>query len=625
MTLAKSLKRLGFIVFILCMQNLWAQPHPLWDIELDVHTIFSAPYDFRNEEEIPISVSVVNCKNEHLSELLGGLPMGLYNVKVTIDISFEGLELPPFEEFETSSEIGTASIRWVEPKTLEYYVRYSCWWNFTYVDRTEPTRFTFFYKILDKENAWFKAEVVDIEWISGWSMLDLDLWSNGDVDSSPNNGVDTDGDGNFSNDPDDEDDADGLKISDMAPAMKPLDCQCLDSASDDLEEPVTANPEVVGESVEGSTVGSGGLSTVGNPTPPGGTNPLGNPATPGSAPSGTLDAEAGCMIGANVPSPMAPNPEGTEGIFRFDYKIESIARASFIDGGRRQTMDLSVNYYVNSNDGSLFFSTDTGGFFGANAFATSDRMGRIDGVVQKADGQQVIYGLENPTSTLRAVVVAQDQTAADVAGKKQLNVSEFMNSLGSTTLSPDPLPPHLAAKWGNVPGYVGRMNDVSGTKSTVTIYMGRSPDIRPIPTNSPLVGFLVGIFKDHVQADCNKLAFYTRMTSDGSDDYLEVELVHIEPASIEFDGTPYKLTQWGAVPGSTARTRMQALQGRMEALALSKEAAKTARRNCAPNDTACYDQYTRQMEQLERELEDLECQIACDMGLEEYADNCTCP
>lgn len=115
------------------------------------------------------------------------------------------------------------------------------------------------------------------------------------------------------------------------------------------------------------------------------------------------------------------------------------------------------------------------------------------------------------------------------------------------------------------------------------------------------------------------------MTLDGSDDYLEVELVNIEPASLEFNGTPYKLTQLGAVPGSTARTSMQAYQGQMEALALREEAAKTARRNCAPNDTACYDQYTRQIEQLESELEDLECQIACDMGMEEYADNCTCP
>ena len=475
-------------------------------------------------------------------------------------------------------------------------------------------------KVIDSENAYLTAEIVEYHNYGSYPLDSSDL-SSYEVDSQPNNGVDTDGDGNFSNDPEDEDDGDGIYITDTN-TRKPITCECKQDS--EFENP-SANPQVVGESVEGSSVGSGTLGGIGTPTPPSGTNPLGSPATPGSAGSGTLDAEAGCMIGADVPSPMAPNPEDTDGIFRFDYRISSIVRASFIDGGRRQSMDLNVNYYVNSNDGSLFFSTETGGFFGANSFATSDRMGRIDGVIQKADGQQVLYGLERPTSTLRAVVVAQDQTAADVAGWKQLNVSEFMNSTGSTTLSPDPLPPHLASKWGDVPGYVGQMNDVSGTKSTVTIYMGRSPDIGPIPTNSPLVGFLVGIFKDHVQANCNKLAFYTRMTPEGSDDYLEIELVNIEPASFAFDGSPYKLTQWGAVPGSTARTQMQALQGQMEALALREAAAKTARRNCAPNDSACYDQYTRQIEQLERELEEMECQLACEMGLEEYADNCTCP
>lgn len=605
MATTRSLKRLGFIVLILFMQNLWAQPHPLWDIELDVTSIYEGS-ELKNGDFISVNIEITNCSS--------------YDCNLSADL------IPSYLGGEVRLDYGgLEAVGWTNMDPNGGNLMYFYDVGFPCFGIVHGSPLTVNVRITDITNAYLTAEISEIH--SSFRNLgycrEPGDWLEEDSDSTPDNGVDTDGDGDFTNDPDDEDDGDGIVFADFNNTRKPIECRC--EEADTYKEPVAANPEVVGESAEGSSVGSGGLSTVGNPTPPGGTNPLGNPATPGSAPSGTLNAEAGCMIGANVPSPMAPNPEGTEGIFRFDYKIESIARASFIDDGRRQTMDLNVNYYVNSNDGSLFFSTQTGGFFGANAFATSSRMGRIDGVVQKADGQQVIYGLENPTSTLRAVVVAQDQTAADVAGKKQLNVREFMNSLGSTTRSPDPLPPHLLAKWGDVPGYVGRMNDVSGTKSTVTIYMGRSPDINPIPTNSPLVGFLVGIFKDNVQANCNKLAFYTRMNLDGSDDYLEVELVHIEPASLEFNGTPYKLTQLGAVPGSTARTRMQALQGQMEALAFRKEAAKTARRNCAPNDTACYDQYTRQIEQLESELENLECQIACDMGLEEYADNCTCP
>lgn len=337
-----------------------------------------------------------------------------------------------------------------------------------------------------------------------------------------------------------------------------------------------------------------------------------------------LSAEAGCMIAADVPSPITANPEGTEGIFKFDYYIESLARLSYMDGGRRQTRDMRMNYYVNSNDGSMFFSTETGGFFGANSFATADRMGEIHGVVWKADGQRVLYVYDNASDMRRAVVVAQDQTAADVAGQKFLNVETFMNSMGSMTRSPDPLPPHLASRWGDVPGYIGQMNDVDGAMSTVTVYMGRSPDIAPIPTNSPLVGFLVGVFKDHVRDNCNKLAVYTRMTLDSSDDYIEIELEDIRPANFEFDGTPYKRTEMGTLPGSTAGRTMQTFNAQLEAIMLSKEAAQRAQRNCRPNDTACYDQYTLQIEQLSREQEALECEMACAMGMEDLYDDCSC-
>lgn len=466
-------------------------------------------------------------------------------------------------------------------------------------------KLTLYAKLLDINDANLMVEVYEN------SSYTYDLIT--DVDSEPNNGVDTDGDGNISDDPDDEDDGDGIDFSgplDMEPNPP---CTCTEDSGSESDS-------IIADSLAA-------LSGIGITNPsPGGTAPPLPPAPmgPGTGSGPGLDATAGCMIAADVPSPIAANPEGTEGMFRFDYYMESLARFSFIDDGIRKTQDLHVNYYVNSNDGSMFFSTETGGFFGANAFATANRMGEIHGVVWKADGQRVIYGLERITGTLRALIVAQDQTAADVAGQKFLNVTDFVNSMGSMSRSPDPLPSHLVSKWGDVPGYIGQMNDVDGTKSTVTIYMGRSPDIAPIPTNSPLVGFLVGIFKDHIQANCNKLAVYTRMTYDDSGDYIELELQEIRPATFEFDGSPYKRTEWGAIPGSTAGNQMQVYNAQMESLSIREEAARTARRNCPPNDIACHDRYTAEIENLRREQDAIECQMACEMGMENLYDDCSC-
>ena len=330
------------------------------------------------------------------------------------------------------------------------------------------------------------------------------------------------------------------------------------------------------------------------------------------------------MVAADVPSTFPANPDEPTGQFEFDYFVESDVRLSYVDpDGTTIEQDLKANYYVNSNDGSMFFDTGIGGFFGSNLIATRSRMGRIDGSLWKSDGQMVHYGKDNATGTLRAVLVEQTQSTADLTTQKRLNVETFIQSLGSMAAIPDPLPAHLEAKWGSVPGYAGQMNDVDGAMSRVTIYMGKSPDVAPIPTSTPLMGFLAGVFKDHVQDDCNKLAVFTRMeTDEGS---LEVELVNITPKRYAFDGRPYTVTTIGGTPGTSYQRSMQELE--REAMTLGTRQVDLdaeRRRTCAGDDKPCNDRYKAEIDRLQGQIDDLQCQALCQAGMQSAMAGCRC-
>ena len=204
-----------------------------------------------------------------------------------------------------------------------------------------------------------------------------------------------------------------------------------------------------------------------------------------------------------------------------------------------------------------------------------------------------------------------------------MNVDTFIQSMGSMVRSPEPLPPHLASTWGGVPGYIGQMDDVDGTKSTVTIYMGQSPDIAPIPTNSPLVGFLVGIFKDEFQNNCNKLAIYSKM--EYGSDYIEVELVNITPREFSFNGTSYAPTTIGGVPGTDHKQSLDQLEQEAMLLSLQKENLDAERkRDCARNDIPCNDQYRARMAALQSRIDDLQCKALCLAGMSDSMPDCSC-
>jgi hypothetical protein len=606
--------RFLLLIFIFIWSNTsWAQPDIKWDVELDVQV----PFNIEGNEEarrahhgdyVPIIIELKNCGPRFYD-----YPYLLVGVKIKLTV--QGLELP------TSDESFGPSPWW--------YVADEQIVGFGNVDNycgpvlnTYLSGPTIMAKVIDNENAYITAEIVEYTYSGVYGGIDPNNLSSYEMDSWPNNGVDTDGDGDFSNDPDDEDDGDGLYLTDIN-TRKPIECSCTWETDEDAP---LAKPEVIGESNDASEIVSNGNSGMAATTSAVGDNPLHSPTIPAPGSSASLSAEAGCMIAADVPSPFPSNPEEPLNHFRFDYFIESIARIGYRDDrGIMQNQELKMNYYVNSNDGSMFFDTETGGFFGANFLPARTRMGRVDGVVWKADGQRVIYGQDYATGTMRAVVVDQTQTAADVAGQKRLNVTTFMNSLGSAGRIPDPLPAHLATKWGDVPGYVGNMNDVDGTLSTATIYMGNSPDIAPIATNSPLVGFMVGVFKDPIRDNCNKLAVFTRMTTGVVDEFMEVELVNIRPREIIFDGRPYNITNIGATQGTAYKMNMEELEREALALSLQKDNLDIERRrDCAKNDIPCNDGYRSRMAILQAEIDDLQCQALCLAGMSSALPDCSC-
>ena len=449
--------------------------------------------------------------------------------------------------------------------------------------------------ITDVSRATFEAEI--------WkTILEPDDPVMRDIDSRIRSGVDTDGDGNFHHDPDDEDDGDGIDFS-LPVVYEPLMQYCKQIEYEIVENPIQYSPDRSSSRVIPANCSEQVSNTAG----------------------GIGGSGDDCMIAADVPSPFPANPENPNGVFDFDFYIESIARFGEIDASGRKTVagEYKLNYYVNSNDGSLFFKEE---FFGGNFMAMHTRLGRIDGVIRKSDGQQVLYGWHRATNQLRAAIVDQTQTAAGLAGQQQFNVERFFRSMTAAT---EPLPGHLASRWGNVPGYTGKMPDMGGRESTVTIYMGTNPDINPIPTNTPLVGFLNGIFKDHVRENCNKLAVYTLMVTEDRG-YIEVELQNIEArdfsykGSPHFDGGAYKITTISGTPGSNAKVTFKDLEDQAWILQAEIDALVVQRRNCGVDDTACKDRINQLIEAKEQEIEDLKCQAACMAGMEEALDNCIC-
>ncbi len=393
-------------------------------------------------------------------------------------------------------------------------------WDIGHLEVDDTTSIQITAKLTDLGDAVYLAEVMASD--------------QSDIDSTPDNGVDTDGDGHVMNDPDDEDDGDGQGIS---------------------------------------------------------------------------SAGARCFSPVEKASAMADNPSDPNGIFKFDYWVES--KIKFKADGRIQS--YKANYYVNTSDGSIYFPGGPGGFFAANFMRPENRSGKIESALWMPNGQMVLYAYDKENDIKRAIVRETNQTSGHVALDKALNVTQFINSSRIMIQNPDPIPIGTNISWGATEAIKGEMSDGVGT-----IHFALEPNIIPIPTNTHLVGFMVGIFKDDIDTRCNRLAVFTKM--DVGRDYIQAELQSITPRALTVDGSDYKITTLGGDSGTNFQNTMAQFEQRMQALYTEKEDLKNRRRRCQLD--LCFDRIDQQLERLQSEIEDLECEVAKAMGMEESIDGC---
>ncbi len=384
-----------------------------------------------------------------------------------------------------------------------------------------------------------------------------------DPDSIPNNGVDTDGDGNTVDDPDDEDDGDGQII-------------------------------IAG----GSTTPGKDVGIFGECLAP-------------------LDAESG----------FPPNPETEiSSVFRFDYKIEAVVRFQMADMegfspeySRGDPMEYQMTYYVNSADGSILFPGGDTGFFKTNANYT-DQYGTIDAAVWLSNGQMVSYVEDTGAGKFRAITRESAQTASGRFGTDYLNMMQFFSSASELAALPDPLPDYV--QWpGTTKGFRGELIE-SYTGNTNVVDMFFDTAATPIRTSCIMMGFMVGVLKDVNTTQCNRVVVYNKVHIGGLDsgDSMEAILKSVKPMGTTFDGTPYEPFRIGGDPGTGAAAGMMQYEDKMRVLEGRRMMLQQERENCM--NTRCQEQMNEALEALRLERARLVCEFSVERGYYSSMEEC---
>ncbi|WP_435623336.1 hypothetical protein [Flagellimonas sp.] len=324
-----------------------------------------------------------------------------------------------------------------------------------------------------------------------------------------------------------------------------------------------------------------------------------------------------CLAPLEAESPMPPNPvNNINGVFNFDYKIK--ADVKFTMSGRTQRIEM--DYYVNSADGSILFPSGFRGFFNVNFGSYEDNRGRIDGAIWLANGQMVNYFFDKSDGKKRAVTRKIRGTAEGRFENDYRNIVDFFNSAAELAEHPEPMPSHIV--WSSITeGYKGQLVEAhTGITNTVEIYFDTNPTT--FKTSVPMVGFMVGIMKDTVFKNCNRLAVYTKVNigGDGSSDSIQAELRFMRSTARTFDATEYKPTYIGGETGTDINAAMQDFNRRLQILSSDKENFKERRKLC--RDNLCRERMNREIQRIEDAMKRLECEAARNMGMEHLADDC---
>ena len=384
-----------------------------------------------------------------------------------------------------------------------------------------------------------------------------------DYDSVPNNGVDTDGDGNIMDDPDDEDDGDGQIVI----------VERGDSSSKD--------PTASGE----------------------------------------------CLAPLDTESAFAANPvDEIDVVFKFDYKIKAILDFQMSDMeefspeySRGNPTQMIMEYYVNSADGSMLFPGGPTGFFKTN-LSYSDIEGTIDAAIWLANGQMVSYVYDANNDKKHAITREITQTANGRFGTDYMNMMQFFRSSFELAEQPDPLPSHV--QWpGSTKGYRGELiESYTGLTNTWDVYFDTAPT--PIRTSCIMMGFMVGVLKDVRNTQCNRLAVYTKVNigGTGTGDAIEVELKYIKPMGITFDGSDYTPFTIAGEYGTAAGAKMDDLEAKMRSIEIRRQTIEREKERCM--NTRCVDQKNALLEDLRKEKSQAICEQMVAMGMEDSYTEC---
>ena len=389
-----------------------------------------------------------------------------------------------------------------------------------------------------------------------------------DIDSSPGNGVDTDGDGNALDDPGDEDDGDGQLV-----------------------------------------IVSRGSTTSGSP-------PTG----------GTASGRGDCLVPMDALSSMTPNPAAIDGTFKFDYKIKALMNFEMADTEgfspeyfRGNPNEFIMEYYVNSADGSILFPGGEMGFFNTN-FKDFSAFGEIHAAIWRPNGQMVVYGIDARNGTKQAITRESIQTAEGRYQNDFLQIQRFISSSLEWGEWREPLPARI--DWsGDVIGYKADLIEAqTGLTNIWIIYFDKAPT--PIITSVPMMGFMVGVLKDIQELQCNRLAVYTKVHIGGYDsgDAIEMELKWINPMGITFDGSLYKPITLGGDYGTAGFEKMDDFENKLRRIEISLQILKQQRKKCR-NDR-CYDRIDAQLEELQKQKSEVICKQMVELGMEDSFAEC---
>lgn len=338
--------------------------------------------------------------------------------------------------------------------------------------------------------------------------------------------------------------------------------------------------------------------------------------------------QAQCLSGMYDESEMEGNPEkNINGIFRFDYKIQSKFEGKFQyqDAGRTyyKTVAYDMDYYINTADNSMFFPK---GFFLSSLGKTEDRRGnKLHGAVWMPTGQMVSYvedamGRDAPP-VRRAITVQSNKSTFRVAAEKVLASYDFAEGLEDISGITDSLP--SPREWRDITEIVrSNFKDSRGVKIKATVHFDARPTTDSIKTTLASTGFLVGIVRDNWDRMCKRLAVFVKMELVDTNEYMQVELLSIQPMEFTFDASSYKPAILGGALGTDIRSKMASYKSQMLVLTEQKRILKNRRKRCGPRNATCWADVDRQIERVKTQMTNLECRMAKAMGIE---DKMECP